>query len=142
MQGWLWSVHLAGILWYAGWNWMIPIGGIIYGWLLFKAFVIDAFIFYGNYLLGNLDKYEAWILYKYWLMGPMRRAVMGSFIFFWNLILMQYPFLNIFTSIVFAYWAVADYYDYDFDFDTFTPTNLPWFYKGNDGLVSLMDMYP
>ena len=51
------------------------------------------------------------------MMGPVRRAIMGNFIFWNNVAWSNIPGLSILTSIIFGYWGVADYYDYNFDYD-------------------------
>ena len=50
-----------------------------------------------------------------WFMGPMRRAMVGSMIFIWASIAAAVPGVNIVSSILFGYWATADYFDYYWD---------------------------
>ena len=83
---------------------MIPVGLITYGSLFANAAV-------EFFEMSNEDD----DLSRDWVMGPFRRAVMGSFLLICAIIGTFIPFLNIMSSIFFAYWAVGDYYDYYYD---------------------------
>ena len=83
---------------------MLPVGGGIYSWLAIEA-LVDLFTV--------ISAPEGVNLWKPYMMGPVRRIVLGSFIYlnavFWSAI----PGVNILTSYIFGYWAVKDYYDYE-----------------------------
>jgi len=124
MQDLLWIAHLSGMASWLGWIIMLPLGGIIYTWLLVKAFFLD--------ILSILFLEEEVHVLKAYMMGPVRRAIMGNFIFWNNVAWSNIPGLSILTSIIFGYWGVADYYDYNYDMETFTPTPPAWMYGDHD----------
>lgn len=103
---------------------MLPLGGLIYTWLIVKAFFLDIWIVFGAS--------EGVDLWKPYMMGPVRRAVMGNFIFWNNVAWSNIPGLSIITSIIFGYWGVADYYDYNYDVETFQPTMPNWMTEDRD----------
>ena len=131
MQDWLWLTHLAGMATWLGWLVQIPIGGVIYTWLFIKAFFIDI------WPILETEGEDVQFLKPY-MMGPVRRAVMGSFIFGMNVAWATIPGLSILTSLIFAYWGVADYYDYNYDFETFTPLMPMW---ATEAGLTEADMY-
>ena len=102
---------------------MLPLGIGIYIWLFVKAFLVDSVL-----VLNSNEEIDTW---KLWMMGPVRRAIVGTFIYANAVVWSSFPAINVLTSIFFAFWSVADYYDYEYDWDTFTPTS-PNYYPGGE----------
>lgn len=91
---------------------MVPLGGVVYTWLYIKAFLIDIWAVIFD---------PAWTLMKPWMMGPVRRAMVGSVLFGMATAWATVPGVGIATSFLFALWGVWDYYDYEFDWETWMP---------------------
>lgn len=111
----MWITYFSGLGWIFGWIVMIPLGGVIYTWLYVEAFFIS--------IWAVLFAEEGVDLWKPWMMGPVRRAIVGSFIYGNAVAWSSVPVVNFGTSILFGYWAVWDYYDYNFDWETYLPTD-------------------
>ena len=102
MELWLWVTYWSGAAWIFGWPIMLTVGPVIYSWLMIYS-IWTLFEMFGG--VGD---------FGVWLAGPVRRAWLGSFIFWLGVSLSTIPGVGILTSWLCGLWAVYDYYDYSY----------------------------
>ena len=96
----IYTIYYSGLFWILGYVVIIPAGLVIYPWLSIEATILFFDVFTSN-------EWGAWF------MGPFRRQLSGWMIFFIHCVLTLIPGLQLVTSPLMAWWAIADYYDYD-----------------------------
>lgn len=97
----LYITYLSGLFWVFGYPVMFFCGFVAY-----SAIYIQALLAFFDVLFGEKGSWGGF------MMGPVRRAINGTFIFWTNVALVAIPVVNFAAAPLLLWWAVDDYYDY------------------------------
>ena len=98
----LWSTYLPGILWIFGLPFELLFGNLAQLYLQYVCFY--------NFLEVIFAGKDFW----HWIIRPLRRMVVGWNVFWVAILCSVIPLLNFITAPLYAWVAVADYYDYNY----------------------------
>ena len=110
---WLALTYYSGIFWFFGWFVMLPVGTVMYTWMWAIASIAFLFV-----IFPERDE-TFWGNFQLYMLGPYRRALMGTLIFLMGIFWSSVPGVNVLSSLFFAYWAPHDYYDYAWEGEFF-----------------------